>query len=312
MTDTSPTVGIALPVFNGERYLAETLDSLLDQSFTDFEVLILDNASTDGTPEIARTYAERDARIRYERNRENVGPARNFNLAFERTSGRYFKWAAHDDLLERDFLARCVAALDADRSAVLACAKARIIDDRGSALLDYDPGLATDADNSATRLESLLHDHKCFQIFGLIRRDALSRTNLIGIHADGDGVLLQHLALLGRFVEVPEYLFLPRQHDTQSATMVGDYWSYSTWFDPSFKGRLTFPHWRWCTETFRVIGRAPLTVRERLGCLGVTSKVVLGRWRLLRGDVLYHVRPRLVAAGVPERLLRRAGSVSRG
>src|SRR5688500_7627492 len=91
-----PLLSIALPVYNGERYLRETLDSLLNQSFADYELVIVDNASTDATEAIAREYADGDGRITYHRNPENVGAARNFNAAFEMTSGRYFKWAAHD------------------------------------------------------------------------------------------------------------------------------------------------------------------------------------------------------------------------
>jgi glycosyltransferase involved in cell wall biosynthesis len=301
----TPTLGIGLPVYNGERYLRQALDSLLEQSFTDYELVILDNASTDGTAAIALEYAARDVRIRYHRNAENIGAARNFNLAFELTSGRYFKWAADDDLIGPGFLERCVAALEGEPRSVLAYAKARIIDERGEPVVDYDPGFATDAQRVSARFASMLTEHKCFQIFGVIRRDALEQTRLIGLHAHGDGVLLAHLALLGRFVEVPEFLFLPRRHPGHSSRMIGDYWSYAAWFDPANGRKRIFPHARMFAEYFRVVMRAPLSLPERLGVVGELMRVLGQRWRLIRGDVLYHVRPVLLAAGVPERLVRR-------
>lgn len=306
------TVGVALPVRNGERYLCHALDSLLAQSFEDFDLLICDNASTDRTPRIAAEYAAADPRVRYRRNPRDVGAADNFNRAFELTSGRYFKWAAHDDVLEPRFLERCVEALDADPGAVLAHPRTRIVDERGEPLDDYAPALATDCEDRAARLAALLEFHKCFQVFGVIRRDALRRTRLIGAHAHGDGVLLARLALLGRFVEIPEPLFRAREHPGQSMEMVGDYWSYAQWFRPDLRGRLTFPHWRLLGEYLRAAATAPVPPRDRARALAAVAGFARRRWPLLRGDVLFHLRPRLVAAGVPERLLRRSAAAGPG
>jgi glycosyltransferase involved in cell wall biosynthesis len=302
----TPTLGIALPVYNGERYLRQALDALLEQSFADFELLIADNASTDATAEIAAEYAARDGRIRYHRNAENVGAARNFNLAFELTSGRYFKWAAHDDLVHRDFLRRCVDVLERDPGAVLAYPRARRIDERGEPIGDYSPELASDSESCTTRLEALLGYYNCYEVFGVIRRDALRKTGLIGAHASGDRVFLARLGLLGRFVEVPEFLFYPRSHPDMSSELSDDINAYVRWFGADRGGRWTFPHWRMFGEYVRNVATAPIALRDRVAVLGVLSRVLLRRWRLLRGDLLFHVRPTLVAAGVPERLLRRS------
>src|SRR5262245_49168770 len=103
-----PRVSIGMPVYNGERFLKDAIDSLLAQRFEDFELIILDNASTDRTEEICRTYADQDNRIRYVRNEENIGLARNFNRAFQLSSGEYFKWASADDVCHRDLVASCL------------------------------------------------------------------------------------------------------------------------------------------------------------------------------------------------------------
>ena len=115
-----PTVSIGIPVFNGARYLGEALDSLLSQTYTDFEIVISDNASTDTTATLAREYARKDKRIRYTRHERNIGAYLNFSHVFRLARGKYFKWAAADDLCDRFFLERCVAILESDTT-ILGC-----------------------------------------------------------------------------------------------------------------------------------------------------------------------------------------------
>src|SRR5262245_38883261 len=114
-----PRVSIGLPVYNGERYLAETLNSMLAQTFEDFELIICDNASTDQTEQICRFYAGKDTRICYVRNATNLGAAKNYRRTFELSSGDYFRWANCDDLFAPESLACCVEILDWKPSVVL-------------------------------------------------------------------------------------------------------------------------------------------------------------------------------------------------
>ncbi|WP_419902628.1 glycosyltransferase family 2 protein [Kiloniella sp.] len=100
----APTVSIGVVVYNGEASLAEALESLLAQTFTDFEIIVSDNASSDRTANICKAYCERDSRIRYIRQIENLGATRNFQFVLERARGRYFMWAAADDIRSPDFL----------------------------------------------------------------------------------------------------------------------------------------------------------------------------------------------------------------
>ena len=106
---TPPKVSIGMPVFNGEPFIREALDSLLAQTFTNFELIISDNASTDGTEAICREYAACDARIRYVRQPENRGALSNFQFVLDAARGEYFMWAAHDDRRAPEFLS---SALD--------------------------------------------------------------------------------------------------------------------------------------------------------------------------------------------------------
>ena len=99
-----PRVSIGLPVYNGELFLENALDSILSQTYSDFELIISDNASDDKTEEICRSYAARDKRVRYSRNAHNLGAAPNYNRVYHLARGRYFKWASHDDVLAPEFL----------------------------------------------------------------------------------------------------------------------------------------------------------------------------------------------------------------
>jgi glycosyltransferase involved in cell wall biosynthesis len=211
MQDT-PIVSIGLPVHNGAAFVAEAIESILAQTFTDFELVISDNASTDRTPEICRGYAAADRRIRFYRQETNIGAAPNFNLVFHRSSGKYFKWAAHDDLIRPTYLERCIAALEADPEAVLCQPVVEIVDAAGAREI-YDHGaFGTDRPRQSDRLAARLRARRCTEVFGVIRRDALRGTALIGDHVGADRTLLVELALRGRFLPVPEILFVNRDH----------------------------------------------------------------------------------------------------
>ena len=117
---TGPRLSIGLPVYNGESLLPEAIEALLGQSYKDFELIISDNASTDRTAEICRGYEEQDSRVRYIRQPRNIGMVPNHNFLVGVARGEFFKWASYDDLYARDFLQRCVDALDKHPEAALA------------------------------------------------------------------------------------------------------------------------------------------------------------------------------------------------
>jgi Glycosyltransferases involved in cell wall biogenesis len=131
-----PKVSIGLPVFNGEKYLREAIDSILAQTFTDFELIISDNASTDRTEEICKEYEAKDPRVRYYRNELNLGAAPNYNRLVELSRGEYFKWACHDDLCAPEFLEKCVEILEQNSPIILCYTRTLIIDENGKPILD--------------------------------------------------------------------------------------------------------------------------------------------------------------------------------
>jgi glycosyltransferase involved in cell wall biosynthesis len=218
-----PCVSVGMPVFNGERYLDGALRSLLAQDFTDFELIVCDNASTDATAAIAADWATKDPRVRVVRNETNIGAERNFNRVFTIARGRYFRWAAHDDLVAPEHLRRCVMALEASPDAVLSTTWAHIIDAQDRVIGFYDGGIAAaESTDTAVRFAALvLSRHLCTDLFGLIRSDALRKTGLHGLYYGADRALLAELSLLGRFVRVPLPLFFNREHPGRVSRSAG-------------------------------------------------------------------------------------------
>ncbi|MCZ7663021.1 MAG: glycosyltransferase [Thermoleophilia bacterium] len=233
MNASKPRVTIGLPVRNGARFLDQALASLVSQTFTDFEIVVSDNASDDETQKIVLSYARSDPRIRYYRNERDVGAARNFNRTFHLARGEYFRWAAHDDIWHDEHLARCVEALDADPRVVLAYTKVRLIDEEG-AVLDpcFDPFELT-SPSAAARLHRLLWDlREPHMVFGLTRSRVFAQTRLLRADQGADRLLLAELALLGPWQQVDDVLFLNRRTDSVRSERT------RYWWDPSSRGRL--------------------------------------------------------------------------
>ena len=203
-----PCVSIDMPLYNAEKFLEETLDSLLAQTFDDFEIIISDNASTDRTAFICHSYMSKDSRIRYVRNETNLGAAFNYNRTFELSSGKYFKWAASDDLCAPDYLAKCVSVLEAHPETVLCYPRTTIINENGKPIRQYHDGLDLRSPNVSERFSwAVQRILECNAVFGLIRSDVLRKTPKIGNYTASDRVLLVELTLHGQFYELPEYLF---------------------------------------------------------------------------------------------------------
>lgn len=266
MKNLMPRISLALPVFNGEKYLAEALESILNQTFSDFELVISDNASTDRTPEIIERFARLDDRIRVIRQPETVGAAANFNLLFAETSADVFKWCAHDDQLEPEYLSETYHALQASPESVLCHTHTVIRDlDLGSNEV-FVPQFTMPADDRVARLrQMLMYGRRCYEVFGLIRREALMQTDLIGDFRGGDNVLMCRLALLGPVMIVPKPLFILGSHQEQSTAMVGDSQAYHSWFTGR-DARISFPDWVRVVETWRSTKGLEMPTVERYGC----------------------------------------------
>jgi glycosyltransferase involved in cell wall biosynthesis len=299
----TPRVSLSLPVYNGEPYLEQAIRSILEQDFTDFELVITDNASTDRTEEICRGFAGQDRRIRYLRNARNLGAAANFNLGFANTGGEYFKWCAADDLLSPNYLGECVRALDANPRAAVAYGKLVEIDERGAETSAVEPSIPSLQHLAeAERLRALLPEHVLVgAIFGLYRRSALSRTALHQPYYSSDCALLSEIVLLGEVLHLPEASLFNREHPTRSVNLSTS--ARLLWQDPGATGVNSFELSRRIAHlysmAYRHRGSAPLHRTWLYITLWAMRPIHVGRMALEAiGAVSPSSRRRLRGAGL--------------
>lgn len=265
-----PRLSVGLPVYNGERYLAESIEALLGQSHRDFELIISDNASTDGTADICRHYAAEDPRVRYFRQSRNIGQSPNHDFVFQQARGEFFKWASHDDLYARDLLLRCVEALDQHPEAVLSHVPSAIIDSAGKIVESIPYLLATAAESAPERFRSVLFVGGGDDIYGVIRTDVLRRIPPQGSYHHSDRTFVAEIALQGTFHTVPEWLYFRRDHPDRALRVAPTKRAYSTRMDPRRGNRLRHPTVRLLAEYVwgfvAAIRRAPLAAADRWHC----------------------------------------------
>jgi glycosyltransferase involved in cell wall biosynthesis len=256
-------------VYNGEEYLAESLDALLGQTYEDFELVISDNASTDGTEDICRRYAAKDSRIRYIRLPRNIGAAPNHNFVFAECRSELFKWASHDDLYGRELLQRCVDALDERPEVVLAHVDQAVIDEKGEVKVPYEYTIATDSPHPPVRFRSLLFEPGGDDWYGVIRTEVLRRVKPLDSFHHADRTFVAELALHGPFHQVPELLYFRRDHPTRAERANPSKRSRCVNLDPRRAG-LLHPTPRLLAEYvwgfFASVRRAPLSPADRRAC----------------------------------------------
>ncbi len=300
---TPPRVTIGLTTFNVGRYLAGSLDAVLAQDFTDFEVVVCDNGSTDGTWEILETYSAADPRVRIHRNETNLGLAGNVARVVSLARGEYFRLTAHDDLMAPTLLGRCVAALDAAPQAVLAYPRGAVIDQDGVRLFDceHEPDLR--AARPARRVARLVRQWQYFnEQFGVIRTEALRRTGLIRPFAGSDLCLLVELAARGEFHLIDERLFFRRTHPDNSFDAGRTAREHYEWLEPGVARRRRLTNRIAKAETGRITvttawallhSELPLPVRVATAATFLAvwparrARIRLGAWRrrlVGRGD----------------------------
>ena len=294
----TPVLTMGLLVYNGEQYLAETIDSLLAQTFEDFELVISDNASTDATEEICRSYAERDPRIRYIRQAENIGAMENFNFLFSQARGRYFKWAAADDLVAPTFLARCIEVLDTRPDYVLCHTSTVTIGASGMELpndIIRSSGVAERGGAVKRRnayppwqrfRDVLLGNSAVMDFWGVFRTDVLRKTGLLRPVVGYEKVLIAILSLYGRIAEIPEQLFAYRVHTKQFSSQTSAS-AQQVWCG-SYQNSKTYPRIQYVRGYLLGIAYSELATKQRGLCLLVIVRYLfqVTKWtRIVRSSL---------------------------
>ena len=303
--NAAPRLSIGLPVYNGEKLIAESIEALLGQSYEDFELIISDNASTDGTGDICRSYEKKDPRIRYIRQPHNIGLNPNHNFVVRQARGELFKMASHDDLYARDLLKRCIDALDENPQAVLAHSWEARIDKSGSVTEVLEYSVAADAPRAPERFRSMLFDGWDDYTYGVMRTKVLLQTRLHRSHHFADRTINTELCLHGPFYMVPDWLYFRREDPgrTHNYTIR----SRCAYLDPSRASRLRNPVARLYGEYIwgyvTAIREAPLSPADRRECYSYLARWLAGRAvpavsRTLRGGALQAGEP--IAETLPD------------
>ncbi|MCU1347349.1 MAG: Dolichol-phosphate mannosyltransferase in lipid-linked oligosaccharide synthesis cluster [Acidobacteria bacterium] len=209
----NPLVTVALPVYNGERFLEAAIAALRNQTYANLDIVLCDNASTDRTAEICAAAAAADPRIRSFRHRTNLGPNGNFIFGLQQKRGDYFMWAAHDDEKAPEFVAEAVAALQRNPAAVLACSWTTIVTREAERVhRPYSPAIASG--RIEERLQAFIADTQCVAFYGLFRSTMLDAIGVPDEWLDNDRRYLFRAAIRGPFEVIPRALFRFRMFNT--------------------------------------------------------------------------------------------------
>lgn len=286
-----PLVTVGLPVYNGERFVAKSIETLLAQTFTDFKVIISDNASTDRTGEICREFAARDPRIDYQRNSTNIGMAGNYNLTFGLSRSRYFRWATADDFCAPELLEDHVKVLESDPSIALAYPQAWFVDEDGTPYEAWKDELHLMGDDPVERFKTVVRKLKrVHHHLGLMRSDCVRRTGGIAKHVSSDVGFIAEMSLLGKFYQIPKQQFYRRLHRDSSSWATNDEKHQARRYHASNVSRIPFSRWRFHAYRFGVVHRSPLSRAQRADLYWFLVRRAASEWRWLGSDLRREVQ----------------------
>ncbi len=320
----NPEITLGLLVYNGDRYVAQTIESLLSQTYGDFELVISDNASTDGTEELCRSFAGRDKRISYIRQSQNIGAMRNFNYLASLAESRYFKWCAADDLLEPTFLASCIEFLESNPAYVLCHSSTKTIGFDGRELPNdiIQPSGASERVPNGMQdtyppwqrfRDVLLGSTAVMDLWGVIRTKPLLDTGLLRAHVGYEKVMMAGLSLRGRFAELPQRLFSYRIHPESASSRISED-ERREWSNPGTEAA-AYPRLQYLLGYLDAIDQSRLPIVQRILCRAAIARYVLqlSKWRRvllesLLGRPIFDGNAEIVKANIPSSQTGRDGA----
>ena len=244
-------VSVGVPVFNGEKYLKTSLDSLVKQTYKNLEIIISDNGSTDKTKDICEQFAKCYENIHYYRCEKNRGLAWNHNNTFYLSTGGYFFWFSYDDILHEEYIEKCVDIYTKYSGISVVYSKIKIIDKLGYTIPMKENALDLFACNIYNRFKLCLSPMQYYHSihYGIIKRDILSKIKLLDDSLGADRCFVARLSLMGKIYQIPEYLFFRRRHENNFGTIHKE----MTVYRPGEKNNFVFTKWKLFYEDFKTI-----------------------------------------------------------
>ncbi len=219
-----PKISVCLPTYHYAQYLPQAIDSVLCQTFTDFELLITDDCSTDSSDEILQAYARRDSRIRYIRHQKNLGMVENWNYCLRQAKGQYIKFLFGDDYFVSDqTLKKMLSVMEADASISLVSSARTIVDEQSvkTAVWGYDNKDLVVGGFSAIQHCLLRHDNLIGEPTAVMFRAAQSRRGFNRHYRQiVDLEMWFHLLEQGRYAFLAEPLCAFRLHHRQQTANI--------------------------------------------------------------------------------------------
>jgi glycosyltransferase involved in cell wall biosynthesis len=276
MPSNDVLVSVCLPVRNGAPRVEPVVRSILGQEHTNLELIISDNASSDGTEELCRALAEADPRIAYHRQPENVGLLNNFIAAMRMARGTFIRWVGDDDWLAPNCLSRCLAEFTADERLVLVTMAVEFVADDGVVETAGYDGRALASDDPIERFTEMLRllndSHLLLDpLYGLMRREAITsirRRNMLR----EDQIFAAKLALAGPWGHVDEVLGRRGWRD-ESRPVLARRLGVPAW---TARAATTLQGW----ELLRSVRQADLDPDQRRRARGAVLRWYLGRQQL--------------------------------
>jgi len=217
-----PLITIGMPVYNGDNFLKRRLNNILEQTFTNFKLIISDNASSDKTQNICEEYSRKDKRIHYVRQEKNMGILRNFNYVLQRAKSKYFVWAAVDDIWLSEFLEKNVKVLDVNEKVVGSISKIKYTNENGS-FIDYE-----EVDYRKYPITGSYEDKVTFylkvktieNIYALYRRDELSKCVIRKANHAVDNAMILNVLKFGDIIVLDDVLMYRNLYGISSETNI--------------------------------------------------------------------------------------------
>lgn len=254
-----------MPVHNREKYVGAAIESHLNQTYDNFELIITDNASTDRSEEICRFYASQDSRVKYHRNSKNFGAAGNYRRSFELATGEFFRWHPSDDLASPNLLECAIQILDRDPSIFVAFGRTKLIDAQGIPIGDFDEGLHTMDNQPSVRWKTVQDNLRLGNLlYGLSRTNTLRRTGLLRNYTGGDFPLIAEMSLYGKFCEIPDAFFYRRMHEGASSAMKNSSDVMALFRPDSNREKLFLYNWTHFGANLKSVSRAPIPLGEKV------------------------------------------------
>jgi glycosyltransferase involved in cell wall biosynthesis len=293
MSVEAPKLSIGLAVRNEKDVIERCIDSILSQDFTDFELVICDNVSDDGTIEILERYARADPRIKLNLNPVNIGSHENMGLVLARSRGEFFRWISADDWLEPRYISTCLRALENHPSAIGVTTWFTIHTTDGTTRYEEFRGEFLDSEDPVRRFDRMLWffhagDAKYDPVYGLYRREYLLRCNPFRPSERTDWLLSTELALRGPILNIAERL----AHRTRNYARI-DRAAFRRRLDPVRAEQIRTSPWRLARQMFALAVWADLTNAQLRRCrwpvLRFWYKQVICETRSWLSDIRYRV-----------------------